>query len=187
MRSGEADILFIPGAQPLDESHWQTRWRNRLATGRFAAQPEHCADFAAFRASLREALRAARRPVVIVGHSFGVLGLAHAAPQLVGDDLPQGLVRGAFLVSAPSARAVAGMPGVDEAFAPAPTAPLPFPALLVASRDDPHATYGDMEGMALDWGAQIVDAGASGHIDSASGHGPWPEGLMRFAAFLSKL
>jgi predicted alpha/beta hydrolase family esterase len=186
MRSGEADILFIPGAQALDEGHWQARWRNRLATARFAAQPGHCADLAAFSASLGEALAAAQRPVVIVGHSFGVLGLAHAAPALL-PSLPENLVRGAFLVSAPSARAVTAAAGVDDAFAPAPSAPLPFPALLVASRDDPHASFAEMEGMALDWGAQIVDAGASGHIDSASGHGPWPEGLMRFAAFLSKL
>jgi predicted alpha/beta hydrolase family esterase len=186
MKSGEADILFVPGAQPLDEGHWQTRWRNRLSTGRFACQPDHCADLGAFRASLREALAGAQRPVVLVGHSFGVLGLAHAAPSLLAD-LPAGLVRGAFLVSAPGAEAVARTAGVDDAFAPAPSAPLPFPSLLVASRDDPHARFEEMESMALDWGAQIVDAGASGHIDAESGHGPWPEGLMRFAAFLSKL
>jgi predicted alpha/beta hydrolase family esterase len=77
--------------------------------------------------------------------------------------------------------------GVDPAFAPSPSTPLPFPSLLIASRDDPHATYEEMETMALDWGAQVIDAGAAGHIDAQSGHGPWPEGLMRFAAFLARL
>ena len=37
------------------------------------------------------------------------------------------------------------------------------------------------------WGATLVPAGDAGHIDAASGHGPWPEGLMRFGLFLSRL
>jgi len=36
-------------------------------------------------------------------------------------------------------------------------------------------------------GAELIDAGFSGHINSESGHGPWPEGLMRFAGFLKTL
>jgi uncharacterized protein len=35
--------------------------------------------------------------------------------------------------------------------------------------------------------AELADAGLSGHINSESGHGPWPEGLMRFATFLKPL
>lgn len=182
MRSSEADILFVPGAGALDADHWLTRWESRLATGRLAADPAHCADLAALRQSLAEALASASRPVVLIGHSFGALGIAHSAQAM-----PAGLVRGAFLVSPPSIRAVEAHPGVDPAFAPPPIDPLPFPSLLVASRDDPHAAYEEMETMALDWGAQIIDAGAAGHIDAQSGHGPWPEGLMRFAAFLARL
>jgi predicted alpha/beta hydrolase family esterase len=62
--------------------------------------------------------------------------------------------------------------------------PLPFPAVLVASRDDPAADYADLEALAVAWGVTLADAGAAGGIDAASGHGPWPEGLMRFAGFL---
>jgi predicted alpha/beta hydrolase family esterase len=64
---------------------------------------------------------------------------------------------------------------------------LPFPSLVVISRDDPHASYEEMQDIAFDWGAHIVDAGAIGRIDSGSGHGPWPEGLMRFGAFIARL
>jgi predicted alpha/beta hydrolase family esterase len=35
--------------------------------------------------------------------------------------------------------------------------------------------------------AAIVDAGDAGHVNTESGHGPWPEGLMRFAGFLKQL
>jgi len=29
---------------------------------------------------------------------------------------------------------------------------------------------------AADWGADLVDAGDAGHINTASGYGPWPGG-----------
>jgi hypothetical protein len=41
--------------------------------------------------------------------------------------------------------------------------------------------------LAADLGAQFLDAGAAGHINVASGHGPWPEGSMAFANFIAKL
>jgi len=41
--------------------------------------------------------------------------------------------------------------------------------------------------LAAAWGSMIVDAGDSGHLNSESGHGPWPEGSMVFAKFLSQL
>jgi predicted alpha/beta hydrolase family esterase len=48
--------------------------------------------------------------------------------------------------------------------------------LLVASRTDPHCTYERAEDYAYAWGSALVDAGEAGHINVASGHGPWPEG-----------
>jgi predicted alpha/beta hydrolase family esterase len=59
--------------------------------------------------------------------------------------------------------------------------------VLVASRDDPYSTYADAEALARDWGAKLIDAGASGHINAESGHGPWPEGLLQFAAFMKRI
>ncbi|MFM2443489.1 MAG: hypothetical protein RJB09_675, partial [Pseudomonadota bacterium] len=68
-----------------------------------------------------------------------------------------------------------------------PRAPLPFPTLLVASRNDPLADYAANEDLAKAWGAALLDAGEAGHINMDSGHGPWPEGLMSFAGFLNRL
>jgi hypothetical protein len=36
-------------------------------------------------------------------------------------------------------------------------------------------------------GRKLIDAGFSGHINSESGHGPSPDGLLQFAAFLKTL
>jgi predicted alpha/beta hydrolase family esterase len=49
------------------------------------------------------------------------------------------------------------------------------------------APYEHSEALARDWGATLVDAGPAGHINGESGHGPWPEGLMRFGGLLAKI
>ena len=40
---------------------------------------------------------------------------------------------------------------------------------------------------AAGWAAEFTEAGHVGHLDLASGHGPWPEGLLRFGQFLRGL
>jgi predicted alpha/beta hydrolase family esterase len=59
--------------------------------------------------------------------------------------------------------------------------------VLIASRDDSYSAYADSEALAQSWHVELVDAGESGHLNDESGHGPWPEGLMRFASFMRTL
>ena len=65
--------------------------------------------------------------------------------------------------------------------------PLPFPSMTVASRNDPFSAYEVTEDIAAAWGSLLLDAGEAGHINSDSGYGPWPEGSIAFARFLSRL
>lgn len=182
MRTGEADILFVPGRGETGADHWLSRWQSRLKTARRLDDLDRTnPNRDAWAAQIQQAVAQAQRPVILVAHSLGAAAVAHAAT-----GFPPDAVRGGFLVSAPSEQALRSM-DIDPAFAPPPRAPLPFPSLLIASQDDPFSTFADMESMALDWGAQIIDAGPAGHIDESSGHGPWPEGLMRFGAFLARL
>jgi predicted alpha/beta hydrolase family esterase len=53
---------------------------------------------------------------------------------------------------------------------------LPFPTIVVASRDDPYVAFERATAMAKAWGAELVDIGKAGHINSASGFGEWPDG-----------
>ncbi len=96
-------------------------------------------------------------------------------------------MRGALLVSLPDVEEAPDLPEAVRTFAPVPRDPLPFPSLLVASRTDPYCAYDRADDFAHAWGSLTVDAGESGHINVASGHGPWPEGLMRLAGFLKGL
>jgi predicted alpha/beta hydrolase family esterase len=183
MKTSDCSILIVPGYTNSGTDHWQSRWERQLSTARRIEQESWDSPIKDqwIQRIVRD-VEKARQPVVLVGHSLGVVAIAHAAPLL-----PKGRVQGAFLVSMPDVERPGFIPAIDRAFAPIPRDPLPFPSILVASRTDPHCDYEKAEDMAYSWGSAIVDAGDAGHLNTESGHGPWPEGLMRFAGFLKKL
>jgi uncharacterized protein len=183
MKTADVDILIVPGWAGSEPDHWQSRWENRLATARKIEQDDwHTPKRSDWTARIIAEVRATTRPVVLVAHSLGVHAVAHASAELKDSG-----VVGAFLVTPPSEHAIRAIPGIDPDFAPFHAASLPFKAVLIASRDDPYATYEETSALGDIWGAKLVDAGMSNHINTASGHGPWPEGLMSFAAFLQTL
>ena len=182
MRTSDCEILIVPGLTNSGRDHWQSRWEDKLSTARRVEQDDwERPRRDPWAARIVDAVAAASRPVVIVAHSLGVLAVAHAARSL-----PPGKVRGAFLVALPDVEE-GRVPAVEDAFAPIPREPLPFPSILVASRTDPYCEYRRAEDFSYAWGAALADAGDAGHLNTSSGHGPWPEGLMRFAGFLAKL
>ena len=182
MRTADVDILIVPGLAGGTPDHWYSRWEQKLPTARRVAQEDwHHPDLARWTDQLVAAVETASKPTVLVAHSLGVITVAHAA------DVIAERVVGAFLVAPPSAAVLRTIEAIDPNFAEWPKSPLPFPAVLVASRDDPYAAYADSEALAKTWGVELVDAGASGHLNDESGHGPWPEGLMRFAGFMKNL
>lgn len=183
MRTSDADILIIPGLGGSGPDHWQSRWEQKLSTARRVEQEDWDRPvLASWTERLLSAVAGSTRPVILVGHSLGVATVVHAAGSLAPE-----AVRGAFLVGLPDVERADAPPEIDPAFSPLPRDPLPFPSLLVTSRDDPYCSYERAEDFSYAWGAAIVDAGLSGHINPESGFGPWPEGLMRFAGFLKQL
>jgi hypothetical protein len=183
MRSSDVELLMVPGWTGSGPDHWQSRWLQRLKTARLVTQDDwHTVDRAKWTARLLEAIAFATRPVVLVAHSCGVATIAHAAPRIV-----ENKVIGAFLVAPASEAETAALPNMDPTFTPFPSDPLPFPSWLVASRNDPHCRFEDAGDLALRWGSKLVDAGAVEHINTASGHGPWPEGALQLGLFLRQL
>ena len=182
MKVKDTDILIIPGYTNSGPGHWQTRWEQKLSTARRVGQAEGskpvCEDWVD---NVAGAIREAERPVVLVAHSLGIPTAIHAAREA---GLP---VAGAFLVAPPDVANPSIRPKHLMTFGPYPRNPLPFPSITVASRNDPFCAFGVAEDIAGAWGSLFIDAGEAGHINEESGHGPWPEGSMTFAAFLSKL
>jgi len=96
---------------------------------------------------------------------------------------PRHLVRGAFLVAVPDPDAPV-FPAVEAAsFRAVPDVRFPFPALVVASTNDPYASIDYARGRASAWDAGVVVVGALGHMNSASDLGNWPLGAMLLDAF----
>lgn len=183
MRTSDCDLIIVPGHGNSGPEHWQTRWEQKLSTARRVPQADWQRPIKQdWVKSIIDTVETARKPAILVAHSLGVLAAVAALP-----DLPAGKVLGAFLVAPPGKPHIISCDDIDHAFARISHAPLAIPSLLVASRNDPYCPWLDAEELAFAWGSAFIDAGESGHINSDSGHGPWPEGLMQFAGFMAKL
>jgi predicted alpha/beta hydrolase family esterase len=91
-----------------------------------------------------------------------------------------------LLVAPADVDSAAHTPPETRGFAPMPLARLPFPATVIASRDDAYVTLARARQFARAWGAAFVDAGAIGHINAASGLGDWPAGRRWLRALLDR-
>lgn len=183
MRTFDAEILILPDHKGAASDHWQSRWERKLRTAHRVDPDDWRHPLKqAWMARIAAAVEGAAKPVVLVAHGCGVLAAVHAARWF-----PARRVAGAFLVAPPSEAFLAQSPEIDPTLLLYPREPLAFPSLLVASRTDPACSLDDAGELALSWGSQLVDAGDVGHLDTESGHGPWPEGAMRFGLFLKQL
>ncbi|MEV0899498.1 alpha/beta fold hydrolase [Actinoplanes sp. NPDC049802] len=159
-------FLLVPGRGVPFPNHWSRQWARAHRDYVWAPEPPGPPYVAEDRvAALQTAIAGSREPTILIAHSAGCLTVAFWAQEHTGP------VAGALLVTPP---AVEGIPRV----------PLPFRSIAVVSRDDPHCTFADGERLAREWGAELVDAGPVGHLDTRSGFGPWPEGEKLVAALL---
>ena len=182
MKVADAEILIIPGYTNSGPDHWQSRWEAKLSSARRVEQAEWSKPVRGdWVAKVADEVNACSRPVVLVAHSLGIPSVVHAVP------LFRKQVAGAFFVAPPEVDNPAIRPRHLMSFGPYPRDPLPFPTLTVASRNDPFGSYEHADEIASAWGSLLIDAGESGHINAEAGFGPWPEGTMVFAQFLSRL
>ena len=191
MRTAEVDILIVPGWGDSDDDHWQSRWARNLRTARRVEQDDWLRpDRGRWVARIIEAVEQATQPAMLVGHSLGVAAIVHAAPRLA-----QERVAGAFLVSPSDLDAIDQWPTdageswreIAGSFAPMPAERLPFPAKVIASSTDAFVSVERAQALGVAWGADVSILANAGHINTNSGHGPWPEGLLSFGAFLKTL
>jgi len=179
-------ILLLPGLGGSGSDHWQTAWGKAFRSMQRVEQADWQKPvYADWSARLTEAVERARRPIVLVAHSLGTsltMRWAFEQPEHAKK------VAGAFLV-APTDR---------DRFDASPTSPvrgwgpmilerLPFPSMVLASRNDDRVSFERAEVFARAWGSTLVDAGNLGHIGSAAKLGLWPFGLLYFGQFVSSL
>lgn len=187
MKIRDADILIITGGKDPGPDHWQSRWAAKMATARLLEHDTRSKQEPdAWVSNVRAAIAAASRPVVLIAHGLGVAACVHAVQGPQGLDIAA-KVAGGFFVAPPDLADPDIRSRHRGTFGPYPGDPLPFACFVVASRNDPLSSYEKTTETAADWGAHLIDARDAGHIDTQSGHGPWPEGLMVFATFMKRL
>ena len=177
-------VLIVPGIDGSGPEHWQTLWERRLPR----CQRVQMGDWAfperwKWIRRLDREIRLSDSPVLLAAHSLGCLTVAWWTKERwsLGN---QERVLGALLVAPPDVER--GTYERMESFAPIPREPLPYPTLLVASRNDPYARFETSSRIAAMWGSQLIDAGAIGHINTESGVGEWADGVRLLASLVPK-
>ncbi|WP_280342582.1 RBBP9/YdeN family alpha/beta hydrolase [Nocardia neocaledoniensis] len=171
----EPTVVIVPGLRDHVAEHWQSLLADTLDNVAIVPPLERDGLCVSARvAALDAVLTGIDGPVVLVAHSAGVMITVHWAQR---HDRP---VRGALLATPPDFETPlpSGYPSVEELAAhgwtPTPRRRLPFPSIVAASSTDPLATARRVSGMAEAWGSSLIELGDVGHLNPASGYGPWP-------------
>lgn len=164
-----ARFFIVPGLGGSGPDHWQTHLERRHPTFTRIEQREWAApDCAEWVATIARALAGQDLSrVVLVAHSLGCAAVAHWAGQ------SGQVIRGALLVAPADVETTHFASFPTTGFAPMPQQRLPFASKVVASTTDEWVTLPRARQFAAAWGSEFIDAGAAGHLNTASGYGPW--------------
>lgn len=158
--------------------HWQTLLAERLEQqGRTVHIVPQIAEGKMLRAArvenLDRVIQGIEGPILLVAHSAGVLITVHWAQQTKRE------IRGALLATPPDFETPlpAGYSSPQtlaaNGWTPVPRARLPFPSILVGSRNDPVGKLERIRELANAWGSRFIDGGEVGHLSPADGYGTW--------------
>ncbi|MGD0278542.1 MAG: alpha/beta hydrolase, partial [Smithella sp.] len=164
-------ILIIPGLNGSGPGHWQTLWEEKYGCERVEQRDWTKPDLDEWIDTLNAAVMASSEHTVLIAHSLGCLIVAHWS-YLYRKNIGQ--IQSAILVAPPDVERSAYVPEELRRFATHEV--IPFPSVLVGSENDHYMTLKSARRLAGHWGSCFVNAGAVGHINLDSGHGPWPEG-----------
>lgn len=171
-------LLIVPGLHDSGPGHWQTWLEHHAAPALRVRQDDFTrADLPRWSARIAATLDRAGGdgPWIVVAHSFGVLALVHHLAARADTRIAAALL----VAPADPVRF-----GVADAL---PHGPLPCPATLVASDDDPWLTLAEAQRWSRRWNIPLVNLGAVGHINVESGHGTLPLASQWVAATRRRL
>lgn len=169
-------VVIVPGLRGHVDDHWQTHLAATLGRTARTVQPLETTPLSrTARVNALDAVIAdVEGPVVLVAHSAGVLTTVHWART------PTRQIQGALLMTPADMEEPLPAPhptldALDQGgWLPIPRQALPFRSMLGASTDDPLARYPRVAELAKAWDSRLIDLGAVGHLNPASGFGHWP-------------
>lgn len=170
-----APVYLLPGWLNSDAAHWQSLWERQFGDQRVEQAdwqwPRRGDWMARLDDVLQQDARLNTQPAVLVAHSLGCQLVASWAEHSQHTHR----VAAAMLVAPPDTERD-DMPPQLHNWKPIRRSRLPFRSLVVVSSNDPYCSLERSTAMAADWGAEVVIAGALGHLNAASGLADWPQG-----------
>jgi predicted alpha/beta hydrolase family esterase len=166
------NYLIVPGLGNSGPNHWQTYFETTGNNFKRIIQQEWdapiCQDWV--RTIDKTVTNYDPTTVILIGHSMGCTTVAHWATQY------KKKINGALLV-APSDVEAQQYSFPAKGFAPIPKEKIDFKTIVVASEDDQWVSLARAKYFADNWGSEFINIGKAGHINAASGHYEWKEGL----------
>jgi uncharacterized protein len=165
------NVLILPGWENSGPKHWQSLWEQRHGYRRVEQHDWSTPLRGDWVARLEDVVLTCDEPAVLVAHSLGCILTAAWAAKSQNTHR----VKAALLV-APGDTERPEIRDQIPSWSPIELQALPFPAVLLASRNDPYCEFERARLFAYAWNAQFMDYGESGHINADSGLASWPEG-----------
>jgi len=168
--------LIVPGLDGSPDPHWQYWWAATDPKALMVDLSDPGRPVPAVWETELASMILQHPDCILVGHSLGAVLIARLLATW-----PHLRVRGALLVAPAETR------GSDRIghFGAIPELRMDIPTMVVASRNDPWMSYDRAAHLARAWGSELVDQGHAGHINVASGFGPWARGKALRDALLT--
>jgi serine hydrolase len=167
----QSKIFIVPGLGNSEENHWQTNWEKQFGFTRIIQQDwdtPHCDEWIQ---TIQHAVSDYnQKEVILVGHSLACTTIAWWAKKY------NMTIKGALLVAPSDTEADTYPPGTTG-FTPIPFFTLPFRSIVIASSDDYYVRVERAQLFAEKWGSAFYNIGNAGHVNVASGHSQWEDGL----------
>ena len=174
-------ILILPGLFGSGEGHWQRHWLQDHPDSRCVVQDDwDHPNLDSWLPRLEGALEEAGE-AYLVAHSLGCL----LAARLAGRNAAR-RVKGALLVAPCDLPATEILHPGHISFGAMPTAPQPFPSIVVGSMNDAYMTVDRLTLFGRLWKAETRNIGLAGHINIASGFGRWRNGYRLLDALKTR-
>ena len=175
MTNVQATVVLVPGLRGHVDDHWQTHLARALPNAVTVAPLGRENPSLERRVrQLDQVIAETTSPVVLVAHSAGCLVAVHWAARFSGP------VVGALLATPPALadELPPEYPSIrtlrERGWLPVPRQPLPFPSVVALSANDPLGSPVRVRALARAWGSRLRALGPVGHLNPASGFGPWP-------------
>ncbi|MBK0371147.1 RBBP9/YdeN family alpha/beta hydrolase [Flavobacterium agrisoli] len=177
------NLVILAGLGDSGEMHWQTHWQQLYPnTIKVIQENWDLPQREDWIQNLNNNISKLKQPTILVAHSLAVSLVMHWNTRYSNP-----FIVGALLVAPADVDSVIHTPDCIRNFAPMPMNKLPFPSVVVASQNDPYASFERKKDFALAWGSDFVDVGHKGHINSETNLGNWEEGQMILQQLIEKI